>query len=122
MSATSSETKAPTIQSRKDIDDILTAIEDHAEQLVEEARLDCSLSIGQVFEASERSDELLAHVHTLEGMVMLPVDLYEEVWSLIEDLQAEAEEDKAFAVQLVEAGATHLPRLLDRMAEYNIER
>jgi hypothetical protein len=81
-------TAPPPIRSRGDIDDILTDIEYHAEQMVEEARLDVSLSISQVFEAHERADELLANVRALESLVMLPIDLYEEVWSALEAANA----------------------------------
>jgi hypothetical protein len=108
----STTTTTPTIQSRKDIDDILTAIEYHAEQMVEEARGDCSLSISQVFEAHERADELITGVRALESLVMLPIDLYEAVWGVIEE---QAREAKAGSVL-----EDHLLRLLKQLREYNI--
>jgi hypothetical protein len=113
-----STTTTPTIQSRKDIDDILTGIEYHAEQMVEEARLDVSLSIGQVFEAHERADELLANVRALESLVMLPIDLYEEVWSVVNTAENLTNTDatKEDVIRCAQAAF----RVLEQLSAYNI--
>jgi hypothetical protein len=119
----STTTTTPTISTRGDIDDILTVIEYFAEQMVEEARLDVSLGIGQVFEAHERAEELTAQVRALEALVMLPVDLYEEVWSALEagehltDGLPDLPEKETIALIKVSQAAR---RALEQLSAYNI--
>jgi hypothetical protein len=104
-------TQQTKITCRRDIDDVLMDIESFADWHAERARLDCEAPISAVFTAEEEAAELRSAAATLDQLVMLPIDLYEEVWGVLDFIDNLSTEDQALA---------DLPAILDRLSRYNI--
>jgi hypothetical protein len=113
-------TQQTRITCRRDIDDVLADIESEANTIEEEARNDVTLDISQVFVATEMADTLRSAAATLDQLVMLPIDLYEEVWSVLDALEGlEGEEKLPLSLQ-VSGSPDYYHQLLDQLRQYAI--
>jgi hypothetical protein len=113
-------TQQTRITCRRDIDDVLADIESEANTIEEEARNDVTLDISQVFQAAEMADTLRSAAATLDQLVMLPIDLYEDVWSVLDAVESLSEEGKLPTRLRDMANVQSFTKLLDRLSQYNI--
>jgi hypothetical protein len=113
-------TQQTRITCRHDIDDVIADIESFADWHAERARLDVSLDISAVFTAEEEAAELRSAATTLDQLVMLPVDLYEEVWSALEAADALTNNAPNVTPSVWMEVATLACKALEQLVSYNI--
>jgi hypothetical protein len=120
---TSTPAQLHKITCRKDIEDVIADVEYFADWYAHTERNKPGATLSEVLRADEHAADLRSAAATLDGLVIIPVDLYEEVWSALD--AAEHLTDglpdlpKKQTIELIKVSQA-AARVLEQFTQYNI--